>query len=289
MTTIEIDSAAVIRAEYVPIEGRLAYVERCGHGPAVLLVHTAGQSGVQYRDVINPLAAAGYEAVVIDLPGHGRSEPAADGPVTNLEVYATWLEQVIEQTAIEKPYVVGCSIGGKIVLDLATRMGNGIAGAVVMAADGKRGIGSENSLRRELEDSAAPSRSDRTYLGTLAVIGQSLPTDRREMIAAMHRREDPVISTSDLIGWSTHDLTEKLSTISAPVLFVAGRDDLWLNLNSVQWSAGQIAHANVTVLDGIGHYPMEEIPNFGDVLAGWLIELDTPDSPAERAARFPRP
>ena len=79
-----------IRARYLPVDGRLAYVERIGEGPAVLLVHTAGQSGVQWRCTVGPLAAAGYEAVVVDLPGHGRSEPAVDGPVTDLSWYSRW-------------------------------------------------------------------------------------------------------------------------------------------------------------------------------------------------------
>ena len=40
------------------------------------------------------------------------------------------------------------------------------------------------------------------------------------------------------------------------------------------WTAQQIPQGDVTVLDGIGHYPMEEIEDFADLLSGWLAELD---------------
>ena len=39
----------MIEASYLEVDGALAYVEQAGSGPAVLCVHTAGQSGVQWR------------------------------------------------------------------------------------------------------------------------------------------------------------------------------------------------------------------------------------------------
>lgn len=282
-----LDGTAGIRAGYLPVDGRLAYVERLGTGPAVLLIHTAGQSGVQWRHTIGPLAAAGYEAVVVDLPGHGRSEPAVDGPVTDLSWYARWLCDLLPRLGVVRPFVVGCSIGGKIALDLGVRLGDGVAGVVAMAADAKNGSASESGLRRELQDSAAPSRTDRTYFGTLSVIGAGLPPSVREMIATMHRREDPTVSTSDLIGWATHDLRARLPEITVPTRLVAGRADLWLDLDRVTWAADQIPNATLTVLDDIGHYPMEEMPDFGTVLVGWLAEMHHPtaaDATPEPAA-----
>jgi pimeloyl-ACP methyl ester carboxylesterase len=231
---------------------------------------------VQWRYTAGPLAAAGYEVVVVDLPGHGRSEPAANGPVTDLGEYADWLTRLLCLLDVERPFVVGCSIGGKIALDLAVRLGDGVAGVVAMAADAKNPHARESSLRRELEDSAAPSRSERTYLGTLAVIGADLGAERRALIATMHRREDPLVSTSDLIGWATHDLRGRLSEIVAPVRLVAGTDDLWLDVDDVAWAAAQIPGGTLTVLDGIGHYPMEEMADFPLVLGEWLAELSSP-------------
>ncbi|GAA5164729.1 hypothetical protein GCM10023321_53710 [Pseudonocardia eucalypti] len=260
---------------YLRVAGTTCFVEEHGTGIPVLCLHTAGQSGAQWRHVAGGLAARGFRVVVPDLPGHGRSEPALGGPVTDLGDYAEWCLELLDVLGLRHCHVVGCSIGGKIALDLACRAPDRLAGVVAMAADAwAGGSPSERGLRRELSDVAAPSRTDRTHLGTLAVVGRSVPQARAELIATMHRREDPTVSTSDLIGWTTHDLRTRLRRISCPTHLVVGTDDLWLEPARVRWAADRIAGARYTVLDGIGHYPMEEIEGFDEVLAGWLVELE---------------
>jgi pimeloyl-ACP methyl ester carboxylesterase len=265
-----------MRAEYTEVGGTLAFVEQHGDPGAapVLCLHTAGQSGVQWRHTAPALAARGYRVVVPDLPGHGRSEPAPGGPVTDLGAYAAWCLELADHLALARPAVVGCSIGGKIALDVAARAPQRLAGVVAMAADAwTGGRPSARGLRRELSDVAAPSRTDRTHLGTLAVLGGRVPRARAELIATMHRREDPAVSTSDLLGWTGHDLREVLPAITCPAHLVVGRDDLWLDVERVRWAAGRIPGARCTVLEGVGHYPMEEIEGFDAVLDGWLREL----------------
>lgn len=263
----------MIQSDYHRIDGAPASVQQCGAGPPVLCLHTAGQSGVQWRDTIGDLAALGYRVVVPDLPGHGRSEPAPGGPVRDLSDYAEWCRSLIRHLELQRPYVVGCSIGGKIALDLAVRAGDELAGVVAMAADARNTALRVRGLERELEDAAAPSRTDRTYLGTLAVVGRSVPPERAELIATMHRREDPAVSTSDLIGWATHDLRDALPGITCPAHLVVGDDDLWLGPEQVRWAADRIPGARFSLLEGIGHYPMEEIEGFATLLHGWLAEL----------------
>lgn len=263
----------MIQASYVTVRGALAYVEQSSSGRPVLCLHTAGQSGVQWRGTTERLADLGYRVIVPDLPGHGRSEPAPGGPVRDLGDYARWCLELLELLDVEKPFVVGCSIGGKIALDLAVRAGDQLAGVVAMAADAYNGRTSVSGLLRELEDAASPSRSDRTYFGTLAVVGRQVPEARAELIATMHRREDPLVSTSDLLGWATHDLRTAVQTIGCPTHLVVGDDDLWLDVADVRWTAEQVPHGRLTVLNGIGHYPMEEIDDFPPLLHRWLVEL----------------
>lgn len=263
----------MIIAQYLDVGGVLAYVEQAGTGRPVLCLHTAGQSGVQWRHTTERLAARGYRVIVPDLPGHGRSEPAVGGPVSDLGEYARWCLELLRALDADDALVVGCSIGGKIALELAVRAGAQLSGVVAMAADARNVRTSTSGLRRELEDAAAPSRSERTYYGTLAVVGRSVPPERTELIATMHRREDPLVSTSDLIGWATQDLRASLPGIVCPTHLVVGEDDLWLDTADVVWAAEQIPRGRVTVLEGIGHYPMEEVDGFAEVLHTWLEEL----------------
>ena len=128
-------------------------------------------------------------------------------------------------------------------------------------------------LERELIDSAAPSRTDRTYFGTKAVVGRRVPAETAELIAVMHRREDPAVSSSDLIGWITHDLGDALDSIACPVHLVVGSDDLWVDPQDVAGTAERIPQSELTILEGIGHYPMEELDGFAETLSEWLRGL----------------
>lgn len=261
-----------LRAHQLEIDGRLAFVQDWGPetGLPVLAIHTAGQSGVQYRDAARELAALGYRVIVPDMPGHGHSEQAPGGPVTDLGDYAVFHIRVLEVLGVERPVVMGCSIGGKISLDIGIRLGDRVRAVVSMAANADRGHVNVSAMRRELNDISTPSRSDRTYWGTRAVVGSAVPEARREIIARMHRREDPDISNSDLIGWGTHDIFDQLPQITAPAHLVAGTGDLWIDPESVRRAAAQIPGARYTLLEGIGHYPMEEMPDFAAVLDEWI-------------------
>lgn len=265
-------------ARYLEIDGVLGYVEQVyaepsEGGASVLCLHTAGQSGVQWRRTTEGLAALGYRVIVPDLPGHGRSEPARSGPVEDLTQYAEWCQRLIDTLELKHLYVVGCSIGGKIALELAVRLGDRLAGAVALAAEAGPGRVNVAGLRRELQDLAAPSRSDRTYLGTLAVVGSAAPPAAAELIATMHRREDPAVSGADLIGWGTHDVRHALGAARCPVQLVAGEDDLWLDLEGVRRTAEALPHGQYVLLPGVGHYPMEELDGFAHLLHDWLRQL----------------
>ncbi|OPX10800.1 alpha/beta fold hydrolase [Mycobacterium sp. AT1] len=263
-------------AHYLDIDGRPGFVASFGdeHDRVLVLIHTAGQSGLQWRDCIPGLVERGFRVVIPDLPGHGHSEEPIDGPCDDLGRYAEWVIAVIEALELVRPYVVGCSIGGKIALSIATTYSTKLAGAVCMAADAVNDGQNERSLRRNLEDSVSPSRTDRTYYGTIAAVGSAVPEAQALRIAARHRREDPQVALNDLIGWARHDIVDRLGDITCPVRLVVGDDDFWLDPASVQRTAAGIDGAECTVLHGIGHYPMEEVVDFDGLLAGWIDQLD---------------
>jgi pimeloyl-ACP methyl ester carboxylesterase len=278
-------AATTLRAHQLTIDGRLAFVEDWGDIDAtpLLALHTAGQSGVQYSHVAADLAAHGYRVIVPDLPGHGRSEPAAQGPVTDLGDYARFALTVLDSLGIDRFVVVGCSIGGKITIDLAVRAGERIRAAVAMAAGASRGHVSIRGLTRELNDISTPSRSDRTYWGTRAVVGSAVGEERRALIARMHCREDPIVSNSDLIGWGRHDVSAELPTIPCPTILIAGEDDLWIDAEAVRRDAESIPRGTYAFLPGIGHYPMEEMSDFASQVHAWVRDLEAADEGTESA------
>ena len=260
-------------ATWIEVQGSQVYVEVAGVGQTVLCIHTAGQSGVQYRNVLQELPAYGYQVIVLDLPGHGRSAPAPNGPITDLHLYAEICWDVLRALDVTSAIVVGCSIGGKIVLDLCVNHGAELRAGVAMEANAYSGQLSVAGLRRSMSDEASPSQGDRTFFGTLASVGTAVSRERADDIAQVHRREDSAITSSDLIGWTTHDLRGRLSEVACPLLVVAGSDDFWVTMDDCRDVATSVPRGCFKELSGIGHYPMEEMADFSNHLAQWLGEL----------------
>ncbi|HUZ40606.1 MAG TPA: alpha/beta hydrolase [Acidimicrobiales bacterium] len=273
-------------ATWLDIDGSQVYVEIAGVGKPVFCIHTAGQSGVQYRRVLQELPLHGYQVVVVDLPDHGRSLPAISGPIEDLHRYAEICWQVIQQLKLEDPIIVGCSVGGKITLDLCVHHGESITAGVAMEADSYNGSLSVSGLRRSMSDSASPSQGDRTYFGALASCGTSVPARVAEQIAVMHRREDSVVTSSDLIGWTTHDLRSDLHKVACPLLVVAGSEDFWVHVDRCAEVALLSPHAGFILLEGVGHYPMEELEDFPTILSGWLEDLTQGRLPSSQKQEF---
>src|SRR5262245_444923 len=91
---------------------------RCAgeEGPPVVLVHGAGGSSRVWLRVLTALAARA-RVYAVDLPGHGRS----DGPApASLPEHREALRAFVSGLALSaRPFLVGHSMGGAIVLDYA--------------------------------------------------------------------------------------------------------------------------------------------------------------------------
>ncbi len=260
-------------AHYLEVRANRCYLERWpGSGPTVLCIHTAGQSGVQYREVAPLLAEQEFDVLVVDLPGHGRSEPVSGGPVSDLSWYAEWILDLLRVLEAPAPYLLGCSIGGSIALDVASRLPSA-AGVLAFDPSGVLGrdVAGPTAL---LEDSVSPSMRDRTYLGTLAGVGRTVPPEKAEVIAQMHCREDWHVTTSDIEGALSHDIRDALPAIACPVCLLTGEDDYFVPPERVRRIADLIPGASYQVLEGTGHYPIEERPDAADLFVQWVRSLE---------------
>ncbi|MEW5742869.1 MAG: alpha/beta hydrolase [Myxococcota bacterium] len=91
----------------------LSYVEK-GLGPTLLLVHGLMTSAYSWRYVISPLAQQ-YRVIAIDLPGAGKSAAPEELDSTP-QGLARVLEGFCDALGLDRPYVVGNSMGGYVTL-----------------------------------------------------------------------------------------------------------------------------------------------------------------------------
>lgn len=100
------------------------YVRR-GTGEPLLLVHGLGGSWRTWRPVLDALAAE-REVIAVDLPGHGDTPPLP-GEVS-IDTLAEAVSSFLDAHDLTGVDVVGNSMGGRLVLELARR---GEVGATV--------------------------------------------------------------------------------------------------------------------------------------------------------------
>jgi len=90
--------------------------DRRGSGPTVVLVHGLGSRWQCFEPVLD-LLARDHDVLSLDLPGFGESplEPGVEpGPVG----YTRWLAGWLDDQGVERPHLVGSSMGGAIALEL---------------------------------------------------------------------------------------------------------------------------------------------------------------------------
>lgn len=90
--------------------GQTIAAEAVGEGPPVLLAHGGGQTRAAWSKVSGALAKAGYQAIAIDMRGHGESEWSPSGAYHFSDFAADLI--AIADTLQGKPAVVGASLGG---------------------------------------------------------------------------------------------------------------------------------------------------------------------------------
>jgi pimeloyl-ACP methyl ester carboxylesterase len=114
--------------------GRLAYRER-GAGPPVVFVHGLLVNGDLWRDVVPPVAEAGFRCVVPDLPLGAHAEPMEPGTDLGPVGVADLLADFLEALDLRDVVLVANDTGGAIVQLLLTRRADRIARVVLTTSD----------------------------------------------------------------------------------------------------------------------------------------------------------
>jgi len=93
---------------------------RRGAGAPVVLIHGLGSYRRVWEPVLDPIARE-RDTIAVDLPGFGDSPPLPDGTTPTVAALADAVARFLEEIEVERPLVVGNSLGGWIALELAKR------------------------------------------------------------------------------------------------------------------------------------------------------------------------
>ena len=241
------------------------YFEEAGQGTPLLCLHTAGSDGRQYRAVLNDAEITRhYRVVAFDMPWHGKSSPPAGWEKEDYRLttalYTGMVMQVAKALELERPVVMGCSIGGRIVLDLALKH----------AAELRALIGLQSGAFVERYYDAAwldhPEVHGGRACGAVAYGLMSPLSPRAEVweTAWHYMQGGPGVFTGDLYFYQVEgDIRERIGAIDTsvcPLYLLTGEYDYSASPKDTQAVVERVKGAKFTVMKGLGHFPMSENP-----------------------------
>jgi pimeloyl-ACP methyl ester carboxylesterase len=117
--------------KYADVNGLHMYYETHGTGRPLLLLHGGLFSGELFDPVIS-LYAADHHVIVPDLQGHGRTADI-DRPI-DIRLMADDIAALIRHLGLEKPDVMGYSVGGGVAFFTAVKYPELIRKLVIVSA-----------------------------------------------------------------------------------------------------------------------------------------------------------
>ncbi len=243
------------------------YFEEAGVGVPMLLQHTAGSHGVQWRHLFeDPWVTSHFRLIAYDLPYHGKSLPPESQP--------WWAEQyrlsmafamsvpvaLADALGLARPVFMGCSIGGSLALDLARWHSERFRAVIALEPSLKVETDLEELVGFWHPRVSSDFKAQAMY-GLMAP--QSPEAAKRETVFAYSQGWPPLF-LGDLYYYVVdHDLrTEaaRIDTATIGVHLLTGEYDYSATVAHGQAAHEAIAGSTFTVMSGLGHFPMSEDP-----------------------------
>jgi pimeloyl-ACP methyl ester carboxylesterase len=247
------------------------YFEEAGEGIPLVCLHTAGADGRQYRALLNdPEITRRFRVMAFDLPWHGKSSPP---PGFEREAYQLTTDLYVETVmafcralGLERPAVMGCSIGGRAVLHLALRHGDYFRAAIGLQSATHAEAGADTRLR----DLGVLHRPDvhgqEAAAGSVAcLIAPTSPQAEKWETLWHYMQGGPGVFLGDLHyyfadGDLRNGLLDGLDPERCPLHLLTGEYDLSATPALTADLARLVNATSFRVMDGLGHFPMSENP-----------------------------
>ncbi len=239
--------------------------------PTVVFIHGSGGSHQLWsRQLAADDGRLPYNAVAIDLPGHGASDgPACDDVAAYTETLARWLEQM----RFPAPIPCGLSIGGAIVQQLLLDCPDLFAAGILTCTGARLKV-----LPAIFETIAADYPGFVKMVGTM---GASVKTDAAVLQPILDATAacPPEVTAGDFRACDRFDVMGRLEDIAHPVLVVSALEDRLTPPKYGQFLADHIPHAQYEQIPDAGHLlPLEQPEALNRAIARFILTLASGDN-----------
>jgi pimeloyl-ACP methyl ester carboxylesterase len=241
------------------------YVEEAGSGIPLLCLHTAGADASQYRHLMNDAAVTGhFRVIAFDMPWHGKSLPPAGFHEVEYrlttESYTEAILAVADALDLDRPVLMGCSMGGRIVLNIAA----------LYAARFRALIGIECADHQtpwydtDWLDHADVHGGEICAAMVSGLVAPQSPAEYRWETLWAYQQSGPGVFKGDLFFYRQdsdyRDRTALIDAARCPLWLLTGEYDYSCTPEDTLRTAAAIPGARSTIMKEVGHFPMSENP-----------------------------
>jgi len=243
------------------------YYEQAGTGIPLLLQHTAGCHGSQWRHLFEDSELTDHFCLIAyDLPFHGKSLPPTSREwwSETYDLDGEFLRAVPVQLAraleLEHPVFMGCSVGGLLALDLAYRHADLFR--AVIALEGSLNIeGNRDGIKEFYHPQVSSDYKARMMEGLTA------PTSPKAYVketSFVYSSGWPPAFLGDLYYYidefDLREVAHEINTNEVGVHILSGEYDYSGTSELGKDASEAIAGSTWTEMLGVGHFPMSENP-----------------------------
>jgi len=249
----------------------------CGEGPPLVLIHGVWASHQWWRWQA-PVLARDYKVFLLDVRGHGQSSPLQRA--YSVEGFTQDLRSFLQQVEVDKPVLIGWSMGGIISMQYCMDYPSEVKALVLIATLGHRDLRLKFRILFDffqarlglLMDFTAPRKYDRTAKKFSYGYHDLLEKQVRNMLSPNTSEEvfkwvmadltnNPRESFLDVIKsiWNW-EAGEKLRRIKIPTLILVGKDDTLTPPHFSRLIHKAIPFSELEIVDNAGHYIAIERP-----------------------------
>ena len=229
--------------------------------PSVIFIHGAANDHSVWALQSRYFAYHGWNALALDLPGHGASKGT---PHAAVGAMADWISALLDELTIERVALVGHSMGSLVALETAARYPQKISKLVMVGTAVPMAV-SDTLLNAARANEHAAFDMVNIWGHTAAAQIGSNPLPGVWMAGDFLRlleKSKPDVLGNDLKACNDYrDGIAAAANVTCPVLLLLGKNDMMTAPKMTKELTATLKDSRVVVLERAGHSPMAEEPD----------------------------
>ena len=260
------------RGRYARVNGVDLYYEIHGSGRPLILLH-GGLGAIEMFGPNLPALAKGRQVIAVDLQGHGRTADI-DRPLS-VQLMADDIAALIKQLGLQRPDIMGYSLGGGVALQTAIRHPEVVGKLVVVSTPFRRNAFYPEILAQQAQVGAEAAEAMKQ-------------TPMYQMYSSIAPKPEDWPRLLKKIGEAMKqdfDLSSDIARITATTLIVAADADIFPPAHAVEmfgllgggkrdggWDGSGRPKSKLAILPGLTHYTIFSDPALAATVIPFLDE-----------------